>query len=169
MHNYFPPSHISITIFYDIVQLAVKSAPTKNAEPWAGLTNRTQNGKWQATEHKVQVLKCWVSLSWPGNLCRVILIPWEARNPGQDLKSALYHDKPGRKCNTVHSWCLSPSKPHSSQTQTGIMCSGGFANVGDVSVHAQRRSCGCDQPCSWTSMRCTYSKTSPPHEPKHSK
>lgn len=80
-----------------------------------------QNGKWQGTEHKVHMLKCWVSLSWPGNLCRIILISWEPRNLGQDLKSALHRDKPGRKHSIAHSRCPSPSKPYSSKTQTGIM------------------------------------------------
>lgn len=128
--------------FYNIVRLAAKSALKENAELGADLTNRTQNRKWQGTKHRVQVFKCWVSVSWSGNLCTTILMPWEPRNPGQDLKSALYQDKQGGNHSIAYSWCLPHSKTHSSKTQTGTvkpLC-GILEDVrgGKVSMHRDR-------------------------------
>lgn len=101
--------------FCSIVKLAAKTALKENAEQGAGLRNHTQNRKWQGTKHRVQV-----SLSWSGNLCTALLIPWEPRNPGLDLKSALHQDKKCENHSVAYSWCLPHSKPHSSKTQTGI-------------------------------------------------
>lgn len=97
--------------FYSIVRLAAKSALKENAELGADLRNQTQNRKCQGNKHRVQV-----SLSWSGNLCTAILIPWE-----QDWKSALQQDKQGGNHSLAYSWCMPRSKPHSSKTQTGIM------------------------------------------------
>lgn len=128
-----------------------------------------QNGKWQGTEHKVHMLKCWVSLSWPGSLCSVILISWEPRNLGRDLKSALHHDKLGRKLIPgVHLHpSLVPAKLKLELWNPCVAVWRLFWCEGCQSVRAQRRRCGWDQLCSWTSVKPTFSKTSPPREPRH--